>query len=147
MQNFALRVTLWHKVSKTVYLKHLGPPRSENWQESENSFLQRFSSTKFWESNWILINISVYHTKLYGENPWILAKFHWENPNGFSHFVTNFWPWPWYFNLCLLSLVSDLGTLSVLVWLSPPRFPTFPQKASQVSWNISDQYCFEIPPI
>ena len=30
--------------------------------------------TKLLESKWILLNISVYHTKLYGGNPWILGK-------------------------------------------------------------------------
>ena len=50
-------------------------PGSEIWRESRNPFSQRFSSTKFRESKWILLNISVYHTKLYGANPWILAKF------------------------------------------------------------------------
>ena len=36
---------------------------------SENPFSQRFSSTKLRESKWILAIISVYHTKLYDENP------------------------------------------------------------------------------
>ena len=62
---------------------------SQIWLKSKNPFF----STKLEESKWILTNISVYHTKFYGENPWILAKFHWENPNGFSHLTLNFWPW------------------------------------------------------
>ena len=44
------------------------------------SEMQRFSLTKLRESNWICANISVHHTKFYGENSLILAKFHWENP-------------------------------------------------------------------
>ena len=63
---------------------------SEIHRKSENPFSQRFLSTKLRESKWILINISVYHIKLYGKNPLIFAKFHWENPNGFLHLVTNF---------------------------------------------------------
>ena len=42
---------------------------SEIQWKSGNPFSQRFSSTKLQESKQILINISVYHTKLYGENP------------------------------------------------------------------------------
>ena len=57
----------------------------------KNPFSQRFSSTKVLESKWSHVNIPVYHTKLYGENPWILSTFHWENPNEFSHLVANFW--------------------------------------------------------
>ena len=37
---------------------------------------------------------------MYGKNPWILAKFHWENPNGFSHLVANFWPCSFCILLC-----------------------------------------------
>ena len=40
---------------------------SEIWWESKNPFSQRFSSTK--SSKWILINILVYHIKLYDKNP------------------------------------------------------------------------------
>ena len=58
----------------------------------ENLFSERSLSTKLRESKGILVNYSVYHAKLYGENSQIVVKFHWENPNEFSHLVENFWP-------------------------------------------------------
>ena len=83
-------------VARNTYLLQLGEgqkfggnPFSESLRESENPFSQRFSSTKLRESKWILVNIQVYHSNSYGKNPWILAKFHWKNPNGFSLWVTN----------------------------------------------------------
>ena len=49
---------------------------SEIRRESKNPFSQSRDSPqqncKIQESKWILINISVYHTMLYGENLWIL---------------------------------------------------------------------------
>ena len=42
-----------------------------------------FSLIKLQKCKWIFVDILVYYTKLYGENPWILANLHWENPNGF----------------------------------------------------------------
>ena len=39
------------------------------WQESVD-----FCKIPLGESKWILINISVYHIKLYGKNPWIFAE-------------------------------------------------------------------------
>ena len=71
-----------------IYIPN-SPSGSEIWRESGSPFSQRFSSTKLLESKWILVNVSFYHTKLYCENPWIVAKFHWEIPNGFLHSVAN----------------------------------------------------------
>ena len=93
----------WYNFYYYIAYTHSQPAWSElaiaiviTWEQGqkfgENPFLQRFLSTKLQESKWILVNISVCHTKSYGENPWILAKFHWENPKGFSYLVANFWP-------------------------------------------------------
>ena len=73
---------------------YTGVTGSEIQRESGNLFSQRFWSTTLQESIWILINISVYPTKLWresmdsgkiplGESKWI---------HGFSHLVANFWP-------------------------------------------------------
>ena len=62
--------------SKILYLD-----RVRNSLRIQDSILRKILVNKF--AN---VNVSVYHTKSYGENPWILAKFHWEN------LVTNFWP-------------------------------------------------------
>ena len=72
----------------------------------ENPFSPRFLSTELQESKWILLNISVYHTMLYGKNPWILAKFYQENSNyGFSYLVANFWPC--FFQACSYTLYNS----------------------------------------
>ena len=55
-------------------------------------FIQRFSWTKLRETKWIWVNLSVFHTRLYAKNPWILEKIPLENPYGFGRkFLTPEW--------------------------------------------------------
>ena len=57
--------------------------RQQSWVDDGSVRAKRFLSTKLQESKWILVNISVYCTKLYSENIWILEK----NPLGESNWI------------------------------------------------------------
>ena len=66
--------------------------RSEIRGESENPFSQRFPQSNRRESKKILTKFSNLYSMSICENPQLLAKTSSENQNGFSHYVTNFYP-------------------------------------------------------
>ena len=81
-----------------VALSQIEPKEDQNWililgkKFGENSRIYSRKDSRQQNDKREIVNISVYHAKLYGENPWILAEFYWENPNGFLHLVSNFCP-------------------------------------------------------
>ena len=72
---------------------------SEIQGESENPFSQRFPQSHRQESKKILAKFSNLYSMSICENPKVLAKTSMENLNGFSHYVTNFYPCNYYFTV------------------------------------------------
>ena len=89
-------------------------PGSEIRGESENPFSQRFPPSHQRESKQILAKFKNLYNISICENPQILAKTIMENLNGFSHSVTNFYPWSL---LCYLSDVQIMMITGICVWL------------------------------
>ena len=66
--------TIFSKSYKIARVAPSSTTCNQGQKFGENPFSQRFSSTKLRESKWILVDILVYHTKLYCQNLWIIAN-------------------------------------------------------------------------